>query len=367
MTSTASGSQKRIAIVAPSLAGVLRDRSNLIQALKARGNAVLVVAASHLSGEVAALHHLGGEHRNIDPKPPGMAIFANRRVVHAVRDLLAAWHADTVVVSGGGFASLAALAARKAGLKKIITIVASETGLGSEEERRREMLAFRRAVKLSQTVICHNKDDARVLTALLKPKGKGIIVTPGDGVDLDEFRVLPMPPPDVPLTFLMIANPDARQAIEAYTGSARAIIGQGLDARFSLATDREAAQDTTLLTVEGVVFHGRAADPAALLGSAHVAVHLSADEGSPTALKQALASGRPVVTLDVPGCREAVDERVNGCLIAPADPDGLLAALKSFIVHRDLLSAESRAARAKAERIYAAADALAPVLAAIDL
>lgn len=366
MSSTFSRPQKRIAIVAPSLAGVLRDRANLIRALKARGDAVLVVAASQLSGEVAALHHLGAEHRNFEPKPPGLSIFASRRVQQAIRELIAAWQADTTIVSGAAIASLAARAARKAGAKEIVTIVSAELGVGSVEERRQMVTAFRGALKLSQIVVCHNAEDARVLTALLKLKGKRLIVTPGDGVDLTTFAVAPMPAADMPLTFLMIANPDAREAIEAYTEAARALTGRGLPVRCVLATDREAAQDTTLLTVESIGFEGRAADPAALLGTVHVAVHLSADDGSPAALKQALAAGRPVVTLDVPGCREAVDERVNGCLVPPGDSSALLAAMESFVSHRDLLPAESRAARIKAERSFGASAVLAPVLAAID-
>jgi glycosyltransferase involved in cell wall biosynthesis len=366
MSSTISSLQKRIAIVAPSLAGVLRDRANLIRALKDRGHAVLVIAASHLSGEVAALHHLGAEHRNFEPKPPGMSIFANRRVQQAIRDVIAAWQADTSIVSGAALASLAARAARKAGVKQIVTIVSAEMGVGSDEERRLMVIAFRGAVKLSQAVVCHNAEDARVLTSMLKPKGQRVIVTPGDGVDLKEFTVAPMPSADVPLTFLMIANPDARGAIEAYTDAARALTGKGLTVRCILATDREAAQDTTLLTVESIAFQGRAADPAAVLGTVHVVVHLSADDGSPAALKQALAAGRPVVTLNVPGCREAVDERVNGCLVPPGDPSALLAAMESFISHPGLLPAESRAARIKAERSFGASAVLAPVLAAID-
>jgi hypothetical protein len=294
-----------------------------------------------------------------------MAFFANRRVVQAVRDLIASWRADTVIVSGAKLASLAALAARKAGAGKIITIAAAEVGSGTDEERRRLPAAFRRAVKLSQAVICHNHDDARVLSSMLKPL-KAVITVPGDGVDLQSFMVAPMPPADAPLTFLMIVNPDAREAIEAYTQAGLALASKGLAARCVLATDREAAQDTTLLTVDGVTFQGRAADPAALLGAAHVAVHLSADDGSPTAIKQALAAGRPVVTLDVPGCREAVDQRVNGCLVMPGNGRALIEALESFVKHRDLLPAESRAARAKAERFFGAASVLCPVLAAIE-
>lgn len=358
MTSAAAGQPQRIAIVAPTLAGVLCDRSNLIRALKARGHAVLVVAASQLAGEVAALHHLGGEHRTFDPKPAGMAFFAQRRVVRAVRDILAAWQAGTVVVSGEGLAALAASAARQAGGRRIVTIIG---GLGGGSAA-----AYRRAVKLSAAIICHNEETARAVSATFKLQGKTLVVTPGDGVDLVAFPILPLPAQMLPVRFLMITNPDERVAIEAYTAAARDLTARGLDACFELATDREAAQDTTLLTVAGVTFHGRAADPANLLAGVHVAVQLSADDGSPAALKQALATGRPVITLDVPGCREMVDERVNGCLVPPGDQGALMAALESFVRHRDLMPAEARASRVKAENGLGGAQVLAPVLAAIE-
>ncbi len=364
MSLPAPGIPKRIAIVAPTLAGVLRDRANLIRALRARGHLVLVVAASHLAGEVATLHHLGGEHRNFDPQPAGMALFANRKVVQALRDILSAWKAETVIVSGERLASLAATAARKAGAQRIVTI-AGGLGFDGDEARARVASAYRRAVKLSAAVVVHNADDARVLKAVLAPAAH-IVVTPGDGVDLDAFAVAPLPGPEGPIVFLMIVNPDCRAAIEAYTQAAREMTVGGVAARFELATDREMAQDTTLLTVEGVTFHGRAADPAALLAATHVAVHLSADDGSPAALKQALAVGRPVLTLDVPGCREMVDERVNGCLVPPGDGAALMAALASFVVHRDLLPAESRAARAKAVAAFGVHAVLDPVVAAIE-
>ena len=164
----------------------------------------------------------------------------------------------------------------------------------------------------------------------------------------------------------MIADPNERLAIEAYTAAAREITARGYPARFELATDRDMAQETAFLTAEGVTFLGRATEPARVLAGAHVAVHLSADDGSPTALKQALATGRPVLTLDTPGCREAVDERVNGCLVSPGDRAALVAGLESFILHRDLLPSEARAARMKAVQAFDRHKALVPALAAIE-
>lgn len=359
---------KRIALVAPTLAGLLRDRANLIRVLKERGHEVLVLAPSQLAGEIAALHGLGGEHRNFDPNPPGLALLAGRRLLRSVRDLLAAWRPDTVLVAGEGLASIAATAARKAGARRIVTTVG---GLGAQgdADRARRAAAYRRAIKFSSAVVCHNSADATAIAAAAAlPAARAPFVTPGDGVDTQAFRPAPWPSDQDggEIAFLMIADPDQSAAIQAYAAAARDLAARGLPVRFQLATDREATQDTTLLTSKGLHFLGRASDPAALLANCHVAVHLSADDGSPTALKQALACGRPVLTLDVPGCREWVDERVNGVVVPAGDASALASALASFVTHRDLIPSEGRASRAKAERALACDRVLAPYLAALD-
>jgi glycosyltransferase involved in cell wall biosynthesis len=359
---------KRIALVAPSLAGVLRDRANLVRALTARGDEVLIMAPSQLAGEIAALHGLGGEHRNFDPNPPGLSLLAGRRLLRSLRDLLAAWRPDTVLVSGRGLASVAAAAARKGGARRIITII-GDLGSESAAERVRRAAAYRRAAKLSDAIVCHNSADAKVMAAAASlPSTKAPVVTPGDGVDTHVFQPAPWPEdqPGGEIVFLMIADPDQGAAIRAYAAAARDLVERGLPVRFLLATDREAAQDTALLTGAGLEFLGRASEPAALLAKCHVAVHLSADDGSPTALKQAMACGRPVLTLDVPGCREWVDERVNGVLVPADDAAALASALASFVTHRDLLPSEGRASRVKAERALACDRVLEPTLAALD-
>jgi glycosyltransferase involved in cell wall biosynthesis len=67
---------------------------------------------------------------------------------------------------------------------------------------------------------------------------------------------------------------------------------------------------------------------------------------------EALAMGRPVITTNAPGCRDTVDERVNGCLVSPGDPAALAAAMQTFLKRPDLIPHLARASRAKAERRF---------------
>jgi len=62
--------------------------------------------------------------------------------------------------------------------------------------------------------------------------------------------------------------------------------------------------------------------------------------------------GRPIVTTDMPGCRDTVEHGVNGLLVPPHDPDALVAALSRFIATPQLIADMGRASRARAEALF---------------
>ena len=76
-------------------------------------------------------------------------------------------------------------------------------------------------------------------------------------------------------------------------------------------------------------------------------------EGVPKSLIEASAIGRPIITCDSVGCRDVVDDGVNGFLIEPQNTVQLADALKKLIDNPDLRRQMGKAARAKAEREYA--------------
>jgi glycosyltransferase involved in cell wall biosynthesis len=112
---------------------------------------------------------------------------------------------------------------------------------------------------------------------------------------------------------------------------------------------------------------GPADDVPSLLGSCHVFVYPSHAESMPLPVLEAMAAGRPIIATNVPGCRDTVDERVNGCLVAPRDPHKLAAAMESFLKRPDLIAPIARASRAKAERFCAIEDVTAGLLGALSL
>lgn len=75
-------------------------------------------------------------------------------------------------------------------------------------------------------------------------------------------------------------------------------------------------------------------------------------EGVPKSLIEACAAGRPIVTCNSIGCKDVVDDGVNGFLIPVRDSDALVDKLRILIEDRDLRIKMGKAAREKAEREF---------------
>lgn len=98
---------------------------------------------------------------------------------------------------------------------------------------------------------------------------------------------------------------------------------------------------------EGAVeYWGAASDVRPMIERADCIVLPSYREGMPRTLLEAAAMGRPLVATDVPGCREVVQDGVNGYLCQVKDAEALALAMEKIIQ----LSPEQRAALGAAGR-----------------
>ncbi|MCI7193059.1 glycosyltransferase, partial [bacterium] len=95
-----------------------------------------------------------------------------------------------------------------------------------------------------------------------------------------------------------------------------------------------------------VRFHGFQQDPRPFYAAAHCVVLPSYHEGMSNVLLEAAATGRALITSDVPGCREAVEDGVSGFLCPAMDADALYIKMKAFLG----LTPEQRAAMGRAGR-----------------
>ena len=79
---------------------------------------------------------------------------------------------------------------------------------------------------------------------------------------------------------------------------------------------------------------------------AHIVALPSYSEGLATVLLEAAASGRPIVTSDIPGCREVVKDQVTGYLVEVGDHEGLARSIEMLLKDRDLRQQMGKQGRA---------------------
>lgn len=184
----------------------------------------------------------------------------------------------------------------------------------------------------------------------------------GSGVDCDRFAHVPepeAPPYVVAMAARMLWDKGvgdfvaaARTLRRAYRSDVRCVlIGEpdpGNPSAIPESRLREWHQ-------EGVVeWWGPEEDMPSVLARCHVlVVPTRYREGVPKILLEAAASGRPVVTTDVPGCRDAVADGETGLLVPPAVPNRLAEKVGQLLEDETLRQRLGEAARRRAEREFA--------------
>ena len=179
-------------------------------------------------------------------------------------------------------------------------------------------------------VVLENGDDARALVDAGWVDAAAVRLVRGAGVDVDRFAPAATPPtghPKVVLPARMLRD----KGVEEFVGAARTLQREGVDAEFLLAggTDPDnpsAIPDSRLRAwsgEKGLRWLGHVDDMPSLLAGCAIACLPSYREGLPKALLEAAACGLPIVTTDVPGCRDVVRDGVDGLLIEAQLEEGL--------------------------------------------
>lgn len=203
--------------------------------------------------------------------------------------------------------------------------------------------------RMNSWVLVENKEDARML-------GRDrIIQVGGSGVDPDDFAELPMPSGPV-VTAAVVARMLWSKGVDTTVEAHRLLRQRQIDINLTLAgpVDLETPNALSEATLRawsreaGIQWIGPQTDVRRVWRDADVAVLASrGGEGLPRTLMEAAACGRPIITTDVPGCRDFVRSGIEGFVVPPDDPRALADALEKLAGDADLRLRMGRAARAR--------------------
>lgn len=212
---------------------------------------------------------------------------------------------------------------------------------------------YRVALARAHRVIFLNRDDiVEFVVGGLVDRAK-VVHLGGIGVDLVEWSHLP--PITKPVTFLLAARLLREKGIVEYAEAAKQVKAVYPDVRFVLlgAVDPNPSSLSQLeveawVRDELVEWPGHV-DVKPWLAQSSVYVLPSYREGVPRSTQEAMAMGRPIITTDVPGCRETVEQGVNGFLVPVFDVGALAQALLIFVKQPELIAPMGAASRRMAE------------------
>lgn len=217
---------------------------------------------------------------------------------------------------------------------------------------------YTRSFKAADRIVVTNSDDFSLCVSEGIAGPDKLLTIPGAGVDIDRFAPsdafdisaarerLGVDPDKVNLFF--VGRMTREKGLEDLC---RALgLSDLQDIRLHLVGETDRKNPTALdpdafcRSDSRIVHHGTTDRIADVYRLADIVVLPSYREGMPTVLMEAAAAGVPVISTDVPGCREAVLHGKTGLLVPPGDERALLAAIEQLAGSHELRGEFSREA-----------------------
>jgi glycosyltransferase involved in cell wall biosynthesis len=236
------------------------------------------------------------------------------------------------------------------------------TSTGGPEPLKRKLLRglvsrlYRFALARAQQVVFLNQDDINEFVDAGLVQDCKVFKLGGIGVDLTEWSLTQ--PVMKPITFLLIARLLREKGILEYVGAAEIVKARYPAVRFVLLGGLDpnpgslSKAEVEVWVAEGLLEWPGHVTVKPWLAHASVFVLPSYREGVPRSTQEAMAMGRPIITTNAPGCRETVDDGINGFLVPVRDVPALAAAMLRFIENPALITAMGLQSRRLAEERF---------------
>ena len=220
-------------------------------------------------------------------------------------------------------------------------------------------LQYKIALRLNSVVFFQNNDDLALFFRLnIIHSSVTTKVLNGSGVNLNAFSPNPGVK-KVPQSFIFVGRLIRDKGIIEFIEAAKKMKPFFPLANFRIvgALDENPAGISKYfidqIVAEGIVdYIGSTSDVLPYLQQSEVFVLPSYREGTPRSVLEAMAVGLPIITTDVPGCRETVSPGVNGILVTEKNVDSLFLAMYELIDNSKLRSKMGANSLLRARKFY---------------
>ena len=221
------------------------------------------------------------------------------------------------------------------------------TGLGTAFQNPgllRSLVTFlyKIALKKAKVVFFENAGNRQVFLDLgIVPEEKTCLLS-GAGVNLSHYTIAPYPEEET-TRFLFVGRVMREKGVDELFSAMERLIDEGENCTLDILGGYEEDYEAAIHRHEAagwLRYHGYVKDVRPYIEKAHCFVLPSYHEGMANTNLECAAMGRPLITSDIPGCREAVVSGESGILCQRQNADSLYEAMKAFLK----LSCQQRAA-----------------------
>jgi glycosyltransferase involved in cell wall biosynthesis len=326
-------------------------RADLIQELVKQQHTIYAFTSEYTQDELKKIEMLGAI---------PVTYSLNRGGLNPLADITAAYHLSKVIkkiapdVVFSYFSKPVIFGTLAAKIAKVPQVVGMLEGLGycftDQPEglskkvkviKGVQVLLYKIALPRLNRLIFLNIDDPNDLLKRYKIQVKQVNVLGGIGLNLSQYKYQSIVNIEEPIKFLFIGRLLKEKGVHDLISAIKIVKKVYPEAYFTIlgeidASNMGALQKSELdeLIASNIVnYPGHVDNVKDWIANHHVFVLPSYREGVPRSTQEAMAIGRPIITTDVPGCRETVIDGVNGFLVEKWNPKALAEKMIYFIEH----------------------------------
>ncbi|EMF0715994.1 glycosyltransferase family 4 protein [Citrobacter freundii] len=207
-----------------------------------------------------------------------------------------------------------------------------------------QVLLYKIAFKHIHALIVLNHDDKKDLLQLKCIEKSKIIVLGGIGLNMESYKKSPAP--TSPISFIFVGRFLKEKGINEFISAAKIIKAKYNEVEFNILgnIDPENPGSLTKIELDRLImdgdfnFPGFVDNVAEWISKSSVFVLPSYREGFPRSTQEAMAIGRAIITTNVPGCKDTVNDGLNGFIVDRWSSIALANSMEKFVLDKNLIS-----------------------------
>lgn len=337
-------------------------RNDMMKAFCEKGHTVYALGNEDEQKWASGFYEQGIKYKQIYVQRNGMNPLSDLKTLRSITKALKEIKPDKIFTYQAKTIIYGTIAANNLGITEVYPLIAGlgsvflNDGLKTKVVRKILMTEYRYSMRKCPAVFFQNSDDLRVFQQMKVIKNQNVAMLHGSGVSLEKFSVQPMPEN---FAFICISRLIRDKGVYEYLEACKIVKEKNPRVRCLLVGPYDSnpsslkPEELQPFIDDGVIeYFGEQSDVVPYLKQSSVFVLPSYREGTPKTVLEAMACGRPTITTNAPGCRETVEDRINGLLVPVKDVEQLTLAMQYMIDHPKELTEMAKNARSKAEQVF---------------